>query len=315
MSLVPECEFVNGSRHALSDGEWSVAVVGSHCFIGEEVGGGGVFCHGCLQCIAVGCCGKVDCKVCPLVGRHLCLRRIGVVAYLHLEVAVVVHTYYELLPSLTVCQQCACALEVHPSVDGKALACQIDVGLGSGGVVGAGHAESGGVRHLSAVKHTGDDEVGGLREFTLEEVLVKFDAHVIARRENTVGRRRHAERLRALHVLHEGNLLTGVVHLLIAVRADGENAEGVVAVAEVVHRQLVRHRGCAGQQLVALCLVGLVDYVFANERPVGVALLAILYAERLEVVVVAVKLVERDVQVVAGLRVERSAVEFHRHCR
>ena len=171
------------------------------------------------------------------------------------------------------------------------------------------------MRHLSAVEHTGNDEVGGLREFALEEVLVKLDAHVVARREDAVGRCRHAERLRALHVLHEGNLLTGVVHLLIAVRADGEYAEGVVAVAEVVHRQLVRHRGCAGQQLVVLGLVGLVDYVFANQRPVGVALLAILYAERLEVVVVAVKLAERDVQVVAGLRVERSAVELHRHCR
>ena len=84
VSLVPECEFVNGSRHALSDGEWSVAVVGSHCFIGEEVGGGGVFCHGCLQRAAYGGNGIVDREVCPLVGRHLCLRRIDVVAYLHL---------------------------------------------------------------------------------------------------------------------------------------------------------------------------------------------------------------------------------------
>ena len=107
--------------------------------------------------------------------------------------------------------------------------------------------------------------------------------------------------MRALHVLHEGYLLTGVVHLLIAVRADGKNAEGVVAVAEVVHRQLVRYGGCAWQQLVVLGLVSLVDYVLANQCPVGVALLAILYAERLEVVVVAVKLAERDVQVVAGL--------------
>ena len=171
------------------------------------------------------------------------------------------------------------------------------------------------MRHLCSVEHTGDYEVGGLREFALQEVLVEFDANVVAGRKDAVGRRRHAERLRALHVLHEGCLLTGVIHFLIAVRTDGEYAEGVVAVAEVVHRQLIRHGGCAWQQLVVLCLVSLVDYVFANECPVGVALLAILYAERLEVVVVAVELIERDVQVVAGLRVERSAVELHRHCR
>ena len=101
VSLIPKRELVDGSRQALSDGERSVAFIGSHCLIGEEIGGGGVFCHGCLQCIAVGCCSKVDCEVCPLVGWHLSLRRIDVAADLHLEVAVVVHAYYELLLSLT----------------------------------------------------------------------------------------------------------------------------------------------------------------------------------------------------------------------
>ena len=102
VSLVPQCEFVNCSSHVLSDGEWSVAFVGSHSLISEEIGGGGVFCHGCLQGIALIGNGIVHCEVCPLVGRHLSLRRIDVAADLHLEVAVVVHAYYELLLSLTV---------------------------------------------------------------------------------------------------------------------------------------------------------------------------------------------------------------------
>ena len=102
VSLIPKREFVDGSLQALSDGERSVAFVGSHCLIGKEIGGGGVFCHGCLQRIAVGCNGIVHREVCPLVGWHLSLRRIGVVADLHQEVAVVVHAYYELLLSLTV---------------------------------------------------------------------------------------------------------------------------------------------------------------------------------------------------------------------
>ena len=171
------------------------------------------------------------------------------------------------------------------------------------------------MRHLSAVEHTGNDEVGGLREFALQEVLIELDAHVIACREDAVGRRRHAERLRTLHVLHEGYLLTGVVHFLIAIRTNGEYAEGIVAVAEVMHRQLIRYGGCAWQQLVVLGLVSLVDYVLTNQCPVGVTLFAILYAERLEVVVVAVELVERNVQVVASLRVDCCAVELHRHSR
>ncbi len=314
-SLIPEREFVDGPHHALSDGKWSVAVVGRHCLVGEEVGGGGVFGHSSLQRAALGRCGIVHREICPLAHRHLRLRCIDVVANLHQEVAVIVHADHKLLLSLSVRQQSASALEVHPGINGKTLACQIDVGLGSGCVVRAGHAECGGMRHLRTVEHTGNDEVGSLGQLTLEEVLVELNAHLVARRENAVGRCRQAERLRPLHVLHESYLLTGVVHLLIAVRTYREDAEGVVTVAEVAHGQLVRHGSRAGQQLVVLCLVSLVDYVFANQCPVGVALLAILYAERLEVVVVAVKLAERDVQVVAGLRVERSAVEFHRHCR
>ena len=102
VSLVPQREFVHGSRQMLSDGERSVAFVGSHSLIGEEVGGGGVFCHGSLQRAALVCNGIVHCEVCPLVGRQLSLRRIDVVAYLHVEMAVVVHADYEFLLSLAV---------------------------------------------------------------------------------------------------------------------------------------------------------------------------------------------------------------------
>ena len=61
---------------------------------------------------------------------------------------------------------------------------------------------------VSAVEHTGYKEVFRLEKFVFENVFVEGYADVIGSGKHSVGRGRHSENSRFLHIFNECNLLT-----------------------------------------------------------------------------------------------------------
>ena len=180
--------------------------------------------------------------------------------------------------------------DVHPHVGREVLSCEHDVCLGLCCSLSVLHAECSLMVDFSSVEHASHLEVGFPCQIALDDVLVEGDAQVVANVENTVGGLWLTERTRTHHILHHCYLIAVAIHLVVAISAGRDDAEQVVAIREIGHRQRVADAGTRrGQHVVVVGLVLALQHILAEQCPVGASLLLILYAESLQVSVVAVE--------------------------
>ena len=314
--LVPECQFVDGTLGAASNLDLALSAVCPCRLVVEEGYGLAVFGVCCVQerlCTGLVAGGQVN----PFVPWHGILRSVGVAADTHGEVSLGVGADVQLRGAFAMREDGTLARDVDPCVDAEVVVVEHDVGFcGSRAFVGR-HVECHIVHHGSTVEHTRHAEVRHVGEHTLLDVLVEEDADVVASAEHAVRGLRQSERLRTRHVLDYGNLLALVVDLLVAVGGYGEYAEAVDGIGVFLHREPVAYGSRRRQVLVVQRLVLAAQHILVEGGPVEVALLAVLQAEGLQVVVVAVELAERYIQhgFCAQHGVERRMVELHGHCR
>ena len=164
--------------------------------------------------------------------------------------------------------------------------------------------------YLLAVQGGGNHEVGRLGEHALSDVLVEGHADLVARVQHAVARVGVAEELRLLHVLHDGDGLTLLRNLLVAVGRGRLCAELIGAVDVVLHRELHVDDAAGGQRLVVggSPLGVNVILLSGNRRPCGVAKSLVLYADILQVLELGVVVAHLQVQHVAHDGVQHALV-------
>ncbi len=162
------------------------------------------------------------------------------------------------------------------------------------------------VMHLAAVQLRRDDDVVAAH-VARHDVLVELDGHLVAVAQYAVGGRRRVEVDGQRAVLDDGGHVAIHMHHVRAVGRGGEGAELVVAlgvgqVARHVERQAQVAR--LGQQLVAQAVaadgVGGIDPPRKQVGPLRVALEAVLHADVLQVLELAVEALQLHLQLSAG---------------
>ena len=99
-------------------------------------------------------------------------------------------------------QQRACAVGLHPHINGEVLVGEVDVRFGSSSLCCILQFQCRLVSYGGAVQHTRHAEVLVLRQFAVEDGLIEEHAQFVACRQDAVGGLRLSEGLRTVHVLH-----------------------------------------------------------------------------------------------------------------